>query len=187
VVDRVPGDDLVPDRKAQREPQHDSCLPGSAIALPRELLDEVVAAGDADLSERELGEGRGDEGEHVPFVEQPGRAGEPVLDLHVLKPVVDQRGEPAVRAELDEAGLEQGTFRELPLERELSRGRGRPRALHGTEHAVPVTVAGARFTPALAQPPVADLPEGADRSAGPSHAAPRSCGMKPGFRDGAGR
>lgn len=45
---------------------------GAAVAARGELLEEVVAAGDADLPERELFEDREDEGARVPLVQFPG-------------------------------------------------------------------------------------------------------------------
>ena len=164
-------------------------MPGATVALPGELLDEVVAAGDPDLSERELGERGRDEGSHVSFVEKPGRAREPVFDLHVFEPVVDERGEAAVGGDSDERGLEEGSFGELSFEREFGCGGGRPGALNRSELTVPVAVLSSRLAGPWAEPSVADLSEGADRCPGSSHVGTPSvrrvlrCAAKAGCSD----
>lgn len=172
VIHRIARDDLVADGESEGEAEHDSGLPGATVALPGELLDEVVASCDSDLSERELGERGRDEGAHVSFVEQPSRAGESVFDLHVFEPVVDECGEGAVGGDPDERGLEEGPFGELPFECEFGGGGGWPGALDRSELAIPVAVPRPRLASPLAYSAVTDLPERADGSSGPSHVAP---------------
>ena len=79
VVHGIAREDLMPDGEPEGETQDDACLAGAVVALLRELLEEVVAAGHADLAEGDVLEEREDKGAHVPLVQLPGRAGEAVL------------------------------------------------------------------------------------------------------------
>lgn len=79
VVHRAARQHLVPDGEAECETEHDAGLLGAVVALLRELLEEVVAAGDADLPQGQIPEGGHDEGLHVPFVKLQGALREPVL------------------------------------------------------------------------------------------------------------
>ena len=171
VIHRVPRDRLMPHGEAEREPENNPRLSGAVVTLLRKLLQEVVTARNADFAERELIEGRRDEGAHVAFIEQSGGTGESVFDFHVFEPVVHKRGELVVRTEADETGLEEGALGELALQGELSRGLRGTSALDGTEFPIPVTVAGTGLAATFADLAVADLPERPDRRAGPSHAA----------------
>lgn len=51
MIHRVARQHLVPHREPEREPQCHPSLLGTVVALLRELLQEVVAAGDADLAQ----------------------------------------------------------------------------------------------------------------------------------------
>ncbi len=78
MVHRVARDDLVAYREWEGEAEDDSGLACAVVALLRELLEEVVAAGYPDLAERDLFEEGQDEGAHVALVQEPGRGREPV-------------------------------------------------------------------------------------------------------------
>ena len=56
------------DRESEREAEDDTRLPGTVVALLRELLEEVVAARDTDLAECDFLEEWEDESSHVPLV-----------------------------------------------------------------------------------------------------------------------
>ncbi|WP_229727740.1 hypothetical protein [Mycetocola zhadangensis] len=58
MVHRIPREDLVPHRQFQGEPQHDPGLLGATVGDLRQLFDELVAPGDADLAQGEVVEGR---------------------------------------------------------------------------------------------------------------------------------
>ena len=105
----------MPDGESEGETENEAGLAGTVIALLRELFEEVVAAGHSDLPEGDVLEERQHERAHVPLVQLPGRAGEPVFEFHVLEPVVDQGGERAVGAHPAEPGVEQRTLGELLL------------------------------------------------------------------------
>lgn len=68
VVHRVAGQDLVADRECEGEAKDDAGMLGAAVAAFREMLEEVVAAGDTELSEGEVSERWEDEGAHVSLV-----------------------------------------------------------------------------------------------------------------------
>ena len=73
------------DRESEREAEDDTRLPGTVVALLRELLQEVVAAGDPDLAQRDVLERGEYELLHVPLVELPGALGEPLLEVEILE------------------------------------------------------------------------------------------------------
>ncbi|GAA1608976.1 hypothetical protein GCM10009693_21330 [Leucobacter chromiireducens subsp. chromiireducens] len=148
-------------------------MSGPVVALLRELLQEVVAPCDADFPEGEFGECGSDEGAHVALIEQSRGAGESVFYLHVFEPIVHECGELAVGAEADEARLEERAFRELAFQGEFRGGLGRTGALDSPELPIPVAVSSTCLAVAFADLAVADLPEGANWRAGPSHADPR--------------
>lgn len=160
---------LVAHSEVEGETQNDAGLACAVVALLRELFEEVVAAGDADLAEGDVLEEREDEGAHVPLVELPGRAGEAVFEFHVVQPVLDQGGERAVGAHPGEPGVEQRTLGELLLQRAF---RGGPRGAGGLDLSalpVPVAVAGARRVSPAALASDGDGAVGADRGARSSH------------------
>lgn len=60
------------------------------VALLREPFEEVVTAGDADLSQGQVPEVRQQEGLHVPLIQLQGALREPVLELEVFESVRNQ-------------------------------------------------------------------------------------------------
>lgn len=122
MVHGVAGQDFVADGEREREPEHNSGVLGSAVAASGELFEEVVAAGDADFSKRQLLERRHHEGAHVSFVEVSCGSREAVFDLHVFEPVGDEFREGTVGAHPVEARLIEGAFGELLLQLPLGGG-----------------------------------------------------------------
>lgn len=134
-------------------------------ALLRELLEEVVAAGDADLAQGEVLERGEHELFHVPFVELPGALGEPLLEVEILEPVLHQISEGAVGAEPRAGGLEERAVDELGFQGSFGGGTGRAGCLHEPVLAVPVPVAGAGDDTTAVRALEPDLAVGADGQA----------------------
>lgn len=169
VIHRIARQDLMADREGEREAEDDARLPGTVVALLRELLEEVVAARDTDLAKRDLLEEREHEGSHVPLVQEPGGSGEPIFELHVFQPIGDERRERAVRGHAREARLEEVPLRELLLQGAFGCGVGVGGDLDVAALAVPVTVSRAGDVSLLGGAGGRDDAEGADRGARSSH------------------
>ena len=84
-------------REREGEAEGDAGLACPVVALFRELLEEVVAAGDADFAEGDVFEERQNEGAHVALVQQPRRPGESVFEVHVFEPGTHHAGKGCLR------------------------------------------------------------------------------------------
>ena len=89
----------MPDGEAEREPENDAGLLGTVVALLCELLEEVVASDDTNLSQGQVPEGGHDEGLHVPLIQLQSAPRQPVFAFEVFEPLRDQVREGAVRRE----------------------------------------------------------------------------------------
>ena len=172
MIHRVAWQDLMADREGEGEAEDDARLPGTVVALLRELLEEVVAARDPDLPERDVLEEREDEGSHVPLVQEPGGSGESILEVHVFQPVGDECGERTVCGHAGEAWLEEVSLGELFLQGAFRCSAGVRGDLDVAALAVPVAVSRAGDVSLLGGAGGRDDAEGANRGARSSHEVP---------------
>lgn len=104
--------DLVSHR--QGKPEDDLGLFGAVVGLLGQLLEEVIAAGYAQLAQGELSQDRQHERAHFALVEVARGLGEPVCQLDVFQPVGDQIGQRAACRQRREGRLEQAPLGKLP-------------------------------------------------------------------------
>lgn len=183
MVHRVAWQDFVPNGESEGEAENDAGLAGAVVALLCELLEEVVATGYADLTERDVLEERQHERAHVPLVQQPRRAGEPVFEVHIFEPVGHKRGKGTVGTHPGKPRMEQISFSQLLLQRPDNSGTRVRGDLDMATLAVPVSVAGPREITAAVRPGGGDRTESTYWSAWSNHQPPPSLSS---FPNGAG-
>jgi len=164
-------------RQPKRKTHNHTSLLRLAMALSRELLQEPVASGHADLAQGQVLEGRHHEPAHVAFIELSGGQGEPILQFDVLKPVVHERREPAVRRQHRRARLEQGPLRQLCLQRSFGRSLRAPARRDQSSDTVPIPVASTRYRSSRSRRGEVNLSEGPDGSTWPTHGADSRFGV----------